>query len=122
MTRARRETGLRGEQRALDALRRAGYVLLARNYRCRYGEIDLVAEEKGTIVFVEVKARRSEAYGDPAAAVTRRKQRRIARVALHYLAVNRMLDRQARFDVVTLTAGAGGWRIDILRDAFQVEA
>ena len=121
MTRARRQTGLFGEERAAQALTEAGYRVLARNYRCRYGEIDLVAEEGETIIFVEVKARRSTAYGDPALAITRQKQRRIARAAQHYLAVMRMPDRRARFDVVTLVRESGGWRIRIIRDAFEVE-
>jgi putative endonuclease len=122
MTRARRQTGILGEQRALAALVAAGYRLLARNYRCPHGEVDLVAEEGGRIVFVEVKARRGIDFGGPAAAVTRAKRRRIARASLHYLAANRMLDRPARFDVVTLLETPAGWRVEILRDAFEVEA
>jgi putative endonuclease len=121
VTRDRRETGLLGEDRAAAALARNGYRILARNYRCRLGEIDLVAEDGDTIVFVEVKARRDASYGGPAMAVTREKQRRIARVALHYLAVNRMLDRRARFDVVALMAGPEGWGVEILKDAFQAD-
>ncbi len=121
MTRARRQTGLLGEERARVALRRAGYRILAQNYRCRYGEIDVVAEEGATIVFIEVKARRSASHGAPAQAVTRSKQQRIARTALQYLAVHHMLDRKARFDVVTLMAEPNGWRLEILRNAFQVE-
>lgn len=119
MTRARRETGILGEAKALAALRGAGYRVLARNYRCPQGEVDLVAEEGGRVVFVEVKARRGVAYGGPAAAVTGAKQLRIARAALHFLAANRMLDRPARFDVVTLLETPEGWRIEILRDAFE---
>lgn len=122
MTRSRRETGIFGEARAWRVLRAAGYRLLARNYRCPYGEVDLIAEEGGRLVFVEVKARRGEAFGGPAAALTRGKRRRIARAALHYMAANRMLERPARFDVVTLLETKGGWRVEILRDAFEVEA
>ncbi|MFQ5458771.1 MAG: YraN family protein [Myxococcota bacterium] len=122
MTHARRQTGLIGEERAALALRRAGYRVLSRNYRCRYGEIDLVAEEGDAIVFVEVKARRTSAYGDPALAITARKRRRIARAAQHYLSVMRMPDRRARFDVVTLVREEGDWRIRILRNAFEVES
>ncbi|MDP3939957.1 MAG: YraN family protein [Deltaproteobacteria bacterium] len=121
MTRARRQTGIFGEERAAAVLREAGYRLLARNYRCPQGEVDIVAEEGEQIVFVEVKARRGEAFGGPAAAVTRAKRRRIARAALHYLAANRMLERPARFDVVTLLETPSGWRIEILRNAFEIE-
>ncbi len=121
MTRARRQTGIFGEERAAAVLREAGYRLLARNYRCPQGEVDFVAEEGGQIVFVEVKARRGEAFGGPAAAVTHAKRRRLARAAVHYLAANRMLERPARFDVVTLLESRAGWRIDILRNAFEVE-
>jgi putative endonuclease len=119
VTQQRRQTGLLGEERAVRALRRRGYRILSRNFRCRYGEVDVVAEEGGTVVFVEVKTRRSDTYGLPALAVTRGKRRRMIRAALHYLVANRMEDRMVRFDVVAVRWSPAGWRTDILPGAFQ---
>ena len=98
--------GLGGEELAARALRRAGLRLLERRYRLRYGEIDLIAESAGTIVFIEVKTRRGGGYGRPAASVTPRKRARMARVALAYLQRKRWLDRPARFDVVEVLVSA----------------
>ncbi len=117
----RRRTGAAGEALARRALERAGYRILSRNYRCRHGEVDLVAEERGVIAFVEVKTRRSGSYGIPALAVTRAKRGRITRAALHYLAANRLHDRVARFDVVSVIGSSEGWKVEILRNAFSVE-
>ncbi len=99
--------GCRGEQLAAAFLQRQGYALLARNFRVAGGEIDLVAEREGVIVFVEVKTRTSQRYGDPAAAVTRRKQERISRAALAFLARHGLCGRPARFDVVAVSLARG---------------
>lgn len=117
----RRRTGATGEALARRVLERAGYRVLSCNYRCRYGELDLVAEERGIIAFVEVKTRRGGAFGLPALAVTRAKRGRMIRVALHYLATNRLTGVTARFDVVSVIASSEGWKVEILRNAFSVE-
>ena len=121
MTRERMRTGAEGEDRARETLERAGYRILSRNYRCRHGEVDLVAEEGDVIAFVEVKARRSGIYGIPALSVTRAKRRRILRAALHWLLSRGMPDRPVRFDVVSLREGAAGWEVEILRGAFTAD-
>jgi putative endonuclease len=91
-----------GEELAAAFLKQAGYTILVRNYRQKCGEIDIIAEEKGTLVFIEVKTRNSMTFGPPFAAVTERKQRQIGRVAQDYLARHKLFDRPARFDVISI--------------------
>ena len=88
----RRAFAQAGEDAAVEALRRRGYRVLARNVRLRRGELDVVAEEGGDLVFVEVKSRRSVAYGTPAEAVGFQKQRTLVRLAAAYLARTRGRD------------------------------
>jgi putative endonuclease len=95
--------GKRGEREAERHLKRQGYVILARGDRARLGEIDLVAVEKRTVVFVEVKTRTSHDAGHPAEAVDRNKQRRLTRAAQGYLKRHRLGDCLARFDVIAVT-------------------
>jgi putative endonuclease len=92
--------GRRGEDAAAEFLRRRGFEILARNVRTAFGEIDLVAVDEGVVVFVEVKARRSTSGLE---AVDARKQRRLSRLALVFLASAGWLDRPARFDVVAVS-------------------
>lgn len=94
--------GKRGESIAEAYLRGQGFVILEKNYRSRTGEIDIVARDGTTIVFVEVKARRTLAYGVPQLAVTPFKQRQISRAALAWLAHRRKTGENARFDVVAV--------------------
>ena len=111
--------GKLGEDLAVQELQRRGYAILARRYRTRFGEIDIVAQDGRTIVFVEVKARRSRRCGTASEAVSGRKQRRIAAMALDYLAWSARLSEPCRFDVVAID-GVGGTRLDVrvIRDAF----
>ena len=110
--------GKMGEDLACAELRRRGYAILARRYRTRHGEIDIVADDEGTIVFVEVKARAGSDFGGSAAAVTAWKQRRVAQMATDYLARQRLLDEPCRFDVVTVDFIGGVPRIEVYSDAF----
>jgi putative endonuclease len=114
-----RRLGAQAESEAAEFLQRAGYRILERNYRCRQGEIDLIAEQDGVLCFVEVKSRASERYGPAASAVGPLKQRRLARTAAHYLQTRRPGERLAcRFDVVTLDAGVAPV---VIPDAFRLE-
>lgn len=108
-----------GEDLACAELRRRGYAILARRYRTRHGEIDVVAREGETVVFVEVKARRDEAFGGGGAAVTGWKQQRIVRMATDYLARRGLLDAPCRFDVVTVQFDAGRPRVEVFTHAFD---
>ena len=98
----KKDVGTRGEQLAVKFLKRNGYTILQRNYRCKLGEIDIVCYDRGTIAFVEVKTRHSDAYGPPERSVTEAKKRQIAKVALHYIAEKKIEDIDFRFDVVSI--------------------
>ena len=113
--------GPRGERAAAEFLERLGYRIIERGRRYKFGEIDLVALDGETIVFVEVKTRRSDRRGDPAEAVDRRKQERVTRSALAYLKRRRLLGRRTRFDVVSIVWSDDNSppRITHLRNAFE---
>jgi putative endonuclease len=98
----RHELGRRAEALACDRLAAAGLEVVARNWRCRHGEIDLVARAPGLVVFCEVKARRSSVYGTPAAAVTWRKQARLRALAAAWLAATDHPPGRVQFDVITV--------------------
>lgn len=117
----RRARGRAGEDAAVEALAARGYRVLVRNMRLGRGEIDLVCEHEGDVVFVEVKARRGAAFGAPAEAVTLRKQRTLLALGARYLARTGRAERTCRFDVVEvrLSAGDRPVRVDVLRDAFR---
>jgi putative endonuclease len=115
-----KHTGEIGEALAADYLSRSGYRIVARNYRCRFGEIDIVAREGDTLVFVEVKSRRSGAYGDPLLAVGHSKQKKISRIALHYLSEKGLGQCPARFDVVAVQWRPEGPRVELIRNAFDL--
>jgi putative endonuclease len=104
----RHELGRRGEALAAGLLEAAGLRVVARNWRCRQGEIDLVAAGPGLLVFCEVKTRRGNGYGSPAAAVTSAKQARLRRLAAAYLAASPTPPCHVRFDVVAVTWPRGG--------------
>jgi putative endonuclease len=103
----RQTLGKAGEETAARELERRGYAILARRYRTRYGEIDIVARDGETTVFVEVKARVSGEFGSAAEAVTPSKQRRLAHMAFDYLARNRLSKAPCRFDVVAIDGACG---------------
>jgi len=104
--------GKQGEDLAAEELRRRGYAILARRYRTRFGEIDIVAQDHDSVVFVEVKARRSARFGTAAESLPFWKQRRIAAMALDYLAWSDRLSDPCRFDLVAID-GIGSSRLDI---------
>jgi len=119
----RQQLGLDGEQCAVETLVTLGYVILARRYRTRFGELDIVAREGETLVFVEVKARRGVAFGQPGDAVHWRKRRRLARLAEAFLAEAHLLEVQCRFDVVAIVWQDGrAPDVQVFRHAFDAEA
>ena len=118
----RKEAGVAGEAAALEYLQRQGLTLIARNYRCRAGEIDLIMRHGPALVFVEVRYRSSNAFGGAAASVTYRKQRRLIRAARHLLMMRAELRRYpARFDVIAITPGPQGLDVQWLRAAFMTD-
>jgi putative endonuclease len=120
MSRARQTLGKIGEDLAVDELQRRGYAILARRYRRRGGELDIIARDGQTVVFVEVKTREGVEFGGGAAAVTALKRRRMADVAMDYLMRHRLADAPCRFDVVVIEIGEGTPRIELYRNAFDV--
>jgi putative endonuclease len=114
MTAPHLRAGRRAEDIAETYLTARGLVTLARNHRCRGGEIDLVMRDGATLVFVEVRARASAAYGGAAASITAAKRHRVVLAARHYLAAGG-IDAPCRFDVVLLQSG----RVEWLRAAFE---
>jgi putative endonuclease len=100
--------GAAGERLAAERLRAAGYVIRAMNYRCAVGEVDIVAEEGGDIVFIEVKTRRGVAFGLPEEAVTPAKQRKLIAAAQTYLAEAETPDVSWRIDVVGVALSSAG--------------
>jgi putative endonuclease len=109
MPKPTKELGTWGEQRAAEHLEKLGYTILKRNFRWgQQGEIDIVADDHGTLVFVEVKTQESDAMGEAFSWVTPRKQRQIGRIASAYLYVNAITDRDCRFDVIAVARDASG--------------
>jgi len=100
-------------------LRRRGLAIVARGFRSRFGEIDLVAREGPTVVFIEVKTRTGDGFGRPAESVTRAKQARLARTASIFLARYGWNDRPCRFDVVEVEPRAKRWHVTHIPDAFR---
>jgi len=105
---ARQGLGRTGERLAAEALMSKGYRILERNFRCRQGEIDLVAEDEQDLIFVEVKARRGVSFGLPEDALTMRKRRKLVEVASYYLDLHTCSDRSWRIDVVAVQFSSGG--------------
>jgi putative endonuclease len=110
-----RTTGASAEDRAAAALEAAGYSIVARNWRCSAGELDIIAREGNVLAFVEVRSRASVMHGHAAEMVSAGKQRQVTRVAGMYLTIVRPRYTLVRFDVVAVT----GARIDLIRDAWR---
>lgn len=120
LKRGQDDLGRQGEQAAERFLKRLGYKIVDRGVRFRRGELDLVAVDGRTVVFVEVKTRLSHDKGQPAEAVDADKQRQLTRAALLYLKRHNLLEYRARFDVITVTWPADGPpEIDHIQNAFE---
>ena len=119
MTLARQRLGKLGEEIAVAELQRRGYAITAQRYRTPCGEIDIVADDNGTLVFIEVKAREDDEFGTAAEAVTPWKQRRLARMARDYLTRERVVDRACRFDVVAIMLDSAEPSIEVFQNAFD---
>ena len=117
-TRHQSTLGELGETLACRELRRRGYVILARRYRTRHGEIDIVAVDRSVLVFAEVKTRTSGRYGGALAAVTPAKQRKLTLMALDYLARSHTSGIGCRFDVVGVVIEEGRRSVEVVTNAF----
>lgn len=116
----RQKFGKSGEELAARYLKRMGYQLLCRNYRSRFGEIDIIARDADTVVFVEVKSRKTSTYGHPKYAITYAKQEKISKTALYYLKSNGQSSSKARFDVVTISVANQKTSVEIIKNAFEL--
>jgi len=116
----KKELGKKGEELALRFLKKNGYQIIERNYICKMGEMDIIAREKDTLVFIEVKTRTSTAFGLPQLAVNASKQRQMSKVALNFLKEKKLEEAKARFDVVAILLGPQGEEIELIRDAFDL--
>jgi len=119
MSRARVTLGEIGENLACDELRRRGYAIVARRYRRRGGEIDIVATDGPTVVFVEVKTRAGVEFGSGADAITWSKRRRMTAIATDFLARHGLTNRPCRFDVVSIGLEGDGPAIVVYTNAFN---
>ncbi len=113
------ERGLRGERIASRYLRRRGYRVVERNFRCPLGEIDLIAAKRGLLIFCEVKTRTSDGFAPPYEAVNRGKMVRLERTAEYWLNTRPRPSEQCRFDVITVLLGDGKPRLEHIEDAFR---
>lgn len=112
----KRQIGTAHEVHVAEYLKQHGWQILAQNFRCKFGEIDLIAKEGSTICFLEVKYRHANQYGDPAEAVDHRKKQRISNAASYYLYSNRFpSDTPCRFDIAAVTPSG----IRLIRNAFD---
>ena len=117
---SKQQLGLQGEAEAARFLKKNGFKILVPRYRCRFGEIDLVAREGDVLVFVEVKTRASADFGDPSQAVTPEKQKHMSRVALDYLRRLKNPKIPVRFDIVEVISSESVNQCNHIRDAFPL--
>jgi len=121
MTHARISLGKYGEDLACAELERRGYAIVARRFRCRGGELDIVARHGTALVFVEVKAREGRAFGDAVEAVTALKRRRVVRLAREYMMRHHIGDVPCRFDVVAVRLDDGVASVEVYPAAFDAD-
>ncbi len=120
MTRERLDLGKWGEDLALQKVKKLGYRCIVRNYRCPLGEVDLIARDGDTLVFVEIKTRKGRSLGYAKEAVNRRKRRQLSKVALAYMKANGCSEARARFDVVVINLEGKAEEIEVIRNAFDL--
>jgi putative endonuclease len=126
MTFPKKELGARGEELAVRYLKNRGYRILERNYRIKLGEIDIIAEQGGDLVFIEVKTRSDSLFGSPFDSVTVPKQRQLSKVALEYISKHGCHNRPARFDVVGVHLKAANAarsldaNVELMQNAFDL--
>ena len=121
MSKEKINLGNKGEELAANFLKDNGYKIICRNYKTKLGEIDIIAKEKDTFCFIEVKARTSDRFGLGSEAVSRFKQRQVAKAALSFLKEKSLLNRKARFDVVSVDYSCLKARVDLIKNAFELD-
>jgi len=120
MTFQRMELGKKGEDIAAEYLRQQGYKIIERNFKNKLGEVDIIAEDKNILCFVEVKTRRTANFGSPFEAVTARKQHKLIRLAESYLQFKKLNNPEMRFDCVAVFVEEGGdEQVELIKGAFE---
>ena len=121
MSRERIRLGRQGEKLALKTIEALGYQCIERNYRCPMGEVDIVARDGDTLVFLEIKTRKSRSIAYAKEAVNNRKRRQLSKVALAYMKANNCSDARSRFDVVAVSLKGDKRQVELIRNAFDLE-
>ena len=121
MSKANHYLGKEGEDLAFDFISSRGYRIISRNYRTRFGEIDIIAADGPTICFIEVKTRRQARYGLPEEAVQRYKQRHMVKAAIHFLKSKHLMEGPSRFDVVSIEFTDDQPQISLIQSAFVLD-
>jgi putative endonuclease len=116
------ELGAAGEELAIDFLKNKGYRIIKRNYKNKLGEVDIIAKDKETFCFVEVRTRTSREMGSPLESITKNKKHQITKAALCYLKENKLWEAPCRFDVVSIMHDGSGSDIELIQDAFELES
>lgn len=114
------QTGHRGEVIAVKFLKKRGYKIIEKNYRSKLGEIDIIAKDRNTLSFIEVKTRKSLRYGHPKDAITPHKKKKLSMVALGYLKETNQSHSKARFDVVSVLLVEDTQQVEIVKNAFEL--
>ena len=120
MTHKRISLGKRGEGIAISYLKSLKYKIIERNYKCKFGEIDIIAKDKKILTFIEVKTRSSLDYGHPFHGIKKRKQHQISKVALNYINKKNLNNTEARFDVVAIRISPEGETVELIKNAFEL--
>ena len=121
MSEERKSLGKKGEELAASYLKKnQGYKILHRNYRCTFGEIDIIAKDQDVLSFVEVKTRSSAGFGIPQESVNKRKQHQLSKVALEFINRYKVHNMKARFDVVAVYLLPKEKRVELIKDAFEL--
>ncbi len=120
MLNLRQKFGKFGENLAARHLKKLGYKIICQNYRTKLGEIDIIAKKDDTIVFVEVKSRRTSTFGHPKHSITLKKQQQISKTALYYLKETNQNNVRARFDVVTVNSVNKKHDVEVIKNAFEL--
>ena len=121
MSEHRKSLGKKGEELAASYLQKSQkYRILLRNYRCVFGEVDIVAKDRDVLTFIEVRTRKSEDYGNPKESITKRKQDQLSKVALEFINKHNVHHMKARFDVVAVYLLPQKERVELIKDAFEL--
>jgi putative endonuclease len=115
----RKQVGNKGESLAEDYIKRKGYKIIQRNYRCRLGEIDIIAKDDDTIVFIEVRTKQNENFGSPQDSVTSTKINKISKTALRFIQEKNLSGYSYRFDFIAITFSQGKPNIEHIENAFM---